>query len=83
MYKKNEIVNKFLLAGDKFMPEMYLKEPRFTYSACGQRNNSKIKKKAGDAKYVYRNKLDKSCFQIDMSYGDFKDLVKITASGKV
>ena len=34
-YKMNEIVNKFLLAGDKFMPEMYLKQPEFTYSACG------------------------------------------------
>ena len=31
----NEIVNKLLLAGDKFMPEMHLKQPRFTYSACG------------------------------------------------
>ena len=31
----NEIVNKFLLAGDKFMPEMYLKQPGFTYSGCG------------------------------------------------
>ena len=43
--KMNEIVNKFLLAGDKFMPEMHLKEPGFTYSACGpftKRKNSKI-----------------------------------------
>ena len=31
----NEIVNQFLLAGDKFMPEMYLRQPRLTYSACG------------------------------------------------
>ena len=31
----NEIVNNFLLAGDKFLPEMHLKQPRFTYSACG------------------------------------------------
>ena len=31
----NEIVNKFLLAGDKFVPEMHLKQPEFTYSACG------------------------------------------------
>ena len=42
----NEIVNKFLLAGDKFMPEMHLKQPRFTYTACGRftkdRKNSKI-----------------------------------------
>ena len=34
-YKMNEIVNKFLLAGDKFMPEMHLRQPRFTYSTCG------------------------------------------------
>ena len=33
--KMNEIVNKFLLAGDKFMPEMHLRQPGFTYSACG------------------------------------------------
>ena len=31
----NEIINKFLLAGDKFMPEMYIRQPGFTYSACG------------------------------------------------
>ena len=30
----NEVVNKFLLAGDKFMPEMHLKQPGFIYSAC-------------------------------------------------
>ena len=34
-YKMNDIINKFLLAGDKFMPEIHLKQPRFTYSACG------------------------------------------------
>ena len=32
----NEIVNKFLLAGDKLMPEMFLRQPEFTYSACFQ-----------------------------------------------
>ena len=31
----NEIINKFLLVGDKFMPEMHLKQPGFTYTACG------------------------------------------------
>ena len=35
MYKINEIVNKFLLAGDKFMPEMHLRQSHFVYSACG------------------------------------------------
>ena len=34
-YKMNDIINKFLLAGDKFMPEMYLRQPGFTSSACG------------------------------------------------
>ena len=40
--KMNEIVNTFLLVGDKFMPEMHLKQPGFTYSACGP--FTKIKK---------------------------------------
>ena len=41
-YKMNKILNKFLLAGDKFMPEMYLKQPGFTYnSACGPFTKSK------------------------------------------
>ena len=31
----NEIINKFLLAGDIFMPKMHLKQPEFTYRACG------------------------------------------------
>ena len=35
LYKMNEIVSKFLLAGDIFMSEKYLKQPGFTYSACG------------------------------------------------
>ena len=30
VYKMNEIMNKFLLAGDRFMPEMHLKQPEFT-----------------------------------------------------
>ena len=44
--KVNEIVNKFLLAGDKFMPEMHLKQPGFTYTACGPftKNKKRIKK---------------------------------------
>ena len=41
----NEIVNKFLLAGDIFMPEMYIRQPRFTCSACGPftKNKERIK----------------------------------------
>ena len=83
----NEIVNKFLLAGDKFIPEMHLKQPRFTYSACGPftKNKERIHKfkETGDTNYIYKNELDKTCFQHDMAYGDFKDLARRTASDKV
>ena len=85
--KMNEIVNKFLLAGDKFMPEMHLKQPGFTYSACGPftKNKERIQKfkETGDTNYIYKNELDKACFQHDMAYGDFKDLARRTASDKV
>ena len=76
----NDIVNKFLLAGDKIMSEMHLRQPRFTYSACGPFTKSKERiqkfKQTGDSRYIYRNELDKACFQQDMAYGDFKDLKK-------
>ena len=83
----NEIVNKFLLAGDKYMPEMYLKQSRFTYSACGPFNKNKERiqkfKETGDTSYIYKNELDKACLQHDMAYGDFKDLKRRTASHKM
>ena len=83
----NETFNKFLLAGDKFMPEMHLKQPGFTYSACGPftKNKERIQKfkETGDTSYIYKNELDKACFQHDMAYGDFKDLARRTASDKV
>ena len=67
--KMNEIVNTFLLAGDKFMPEMHLKQPGFTYSACGSftKNKERIQKfkEAGDTSYIYKNELDKACYQHD------------------
>ena len=68
--KMDEIVNKFLLAGDKFIPEMHLKQPGFTYSACGPftKNKERIQKfkETGDTSYISKNELDKSCFQHDM-----------------
>ena len=83
----NEIFNKFLLGGDKFMPKMHLKQPGFTYSACRPFTKSKERiqkrKETGDTKYIYRNEFDKPCFQHDMAYGDFKDLARRTASDKV
>ena len=83
----NEIVNKFLLIGDKFMPEVHLKQPGFTYCACGPftRNKERIEKimQTGNTDFIFRNELDKACFQYDMAYGESKDLAKRTQSDKV
>ena len=68
LYKINEIVKKFLLAGDKFMPEMHLKQPGFTYSGCGSFTKNKKRtqkfKETGDTSYIYKNELDKVCFNM-------------------
>ena len=83
----NEIVNTILLASDKFMSEIHLKQPGFTYSACGPFTKNKEWtqkfKETGDTNYIYKNELDKACFQHDMAYGDFKDLKRRTFSDKV
>ena len=72
----NEIINKFLLVGDKFMPEMHLGQPGFTYSACGPftKNKERIKKfmQSGNKDFIYENELDKACFQHDMAYDNRK-----------
>ena len=82
----NEIVNKVLLAGDKFIPEMHLKQPVFTYSACGPftRNKETIEKfvQTGNTDCIYRNEFNKACFQHDMSHNKSKDLTKRTDSDK-
>ena len=69
------------------MPEMYLKQPGFTYSAWGTftKNKERIQKikETGDTSYIYKNEIDKPCFQHDMAYGDFKDIARRTASDKV
>ena len=83
----SEIINKFLLVGFKFMPEMYLRQPGFTYSACGPftKNKERIEKfmQTGNTDFIYRNELDKACIQHDMDYGKSKYLVKRTQSDKV
>ena len=83
----NNVINKFLLAGDKFMPEMHLRQPRFVYSACGPftRHKERINefKSTGDTRYIYRNELDKACFQHDSAYADHKDLINRTEADKV
>ena len=83
----NEIINKFLLIRDKFMPGMHLRQPGFTYSACGPflKNKQKIEKfmTTVNTDFIYKNELDKACFQHDMTYGKSRDLVKRTQSDKV
>ena len=68
------------------MPEKHLRQPGFIYSACGPftKNKERIHKfkETGDSRYIYQNKLDKVCFQHDMTYEDFKDLTRRTASDK-
>ena len=83
----NAIVNRILLAGGKFMLEMHLKQPEFTYGACGlfTKNKERIKriKKTGDSRHFYKNELDKSCFQDNMAYADIKDLNRTIVADKV
>ena len=83
----NETVNMFLLAGDKFMPEMHLKQPGFTFSACGPftKKKERIEKfmQPGNTDFIYRNELDKACFQHHMANGKSKDLARRTQSDKL
>ena len=83
----NAIINKFLLTSYKFMPEIHLRQPGFTYSACGPftKHRDRIDKfmNTGDTRFIYRNDLDKACFQHDSAYSDSKDLVKRTQSDKI
>ena len=82
----SETVNKFLLAGDKFMPKMHWKQPGFTYSAYGPfiRNKERIEKfmQTANTDFIYKNELHKACFQHDIGYGKPKELAKRTQSDK-
>ena len=64
----DETVNKLLLAADKCMPQIHLKQPRFTYSTCGSftKNKEKIQKfmQTGNTSYIYKNDIDKAYFNM-------------------
>ena len=85
--KMNKTVNMFLLVGDKFLPEMHLKQPGSTYSACCPftKNKERIEKfmQTGNTDFIYKNKLDKACFQHDTAYGKSKKLKEKTQLDKV
>ena len=76
----NEIVNKFLLAGDKFLPQMHLRQPGFTYLTRGPftKHKQKFQKfmQTRDTNYIYKNEMDKVCFQHNTAYKIVK-IVKI------
>ena len=82
----NNLINTFLLAGDKFMSEIHSRQPQFTYSACGPftRHEERIQKfkETGDTNYVFKNELDKACFVHNASYSDSKDLTRRTIADK-
>ena len=83
----SNVINKFLLVGDKFMPEIHLRQPQFTYSACGPftKREQRIQdfRETGDTNYIYKNELDKACFVHDAAYSDSKDLTKRIAADKI
>ena len=74
----NNIINKVLLVGDKFMPEMNLRQPKFVYLACGPftRHKERIKefKRTGESCLLYRNELDKACLKHDAAYAKYKNV---------
>ena len=82
----NKMVQKLLLA-DGFLTEIHLRQPEFTYSACGPFTKTKERiqkfRETGDSRYSYQNELNKACFHHDMANGDFEDLPRRTASKKV
>ena len=83
----NKIIKGFLLNGDKFMPELHLKQPGFTYCACGPftKHGERIQKfrEADNLKHLYRNGLGKACFAHDATYSVSKNLAKRTISDKI
>ena len=70
MFKINEKINTFLLAADKLVSEIHLRQPGFTYIVCGfftkNKNRFQKFKGTGDSKYIYQNELDEVCFKHDM-----------------
>ena len=83
----NTVINKLLLAGDKFMPEIHLRQPQFTYSACGPftKHEQRVQKfrETGNTNYLYKNESGKACFVHDAAYSDSKDLTKRTVADKI
>ena len=74
------------MTGNRFMPELHLKQPGFTYSACRPftKHRERIQKfrETGNLTHLCRNELDKACFALNAAYSDNKNLAKRTISDK-
>ena len=84
----NNVISKFILTADKFMPETHSKDLKVgTYSACAlfTRHKDRINKfyQTGDTNYIYKNELDKACFAHDAAHSDFKDITNRAAADKI
>ena len=83
----NEILTNFLLVEDKLMPEIHLRQPGFTNSACGpctkNKERTEIFMQTRNTDFIYKNEHDKACFQHGMASSKSKDLAKTTQSDKV
>ena len=80
----NKVGNTFLLAGEMLMPELHLRQPGFSFTACGPltKRGEKIQK-FRERSDLYMNELHEDCFAHDTGYSDSKDLSKKTISHKV
>ena len=71
----------------RFIPQMHLRQPGFTYNACRtfikNKETTKKVKEAGGSRYIYQNEIDKGCFEHDMAYGDFKGVNRRAAAHKM
>ena len=79
--ENKDIINKFLLMRDKFMPEMHLWDPKLKkYSTCGRftRNQQRIDMfmKDGKISHIAKNRLDAACFQHHSAYNKYKYSLK-------
>ena len=87
VYKNESNYKQIFTDRNTFMPEMYLKQPGSNYSPCSPftKKKERIEKftQTANTDYIYKNELDKACFQHDMAYGKSKDLIKRTQSDKV
>ena len=81
----NEIINKFLLSGDKFTSELPLKQSGFTYCGLFTKHRKRMQqvRQTGNLKHLYRSELDKVCFAHDTAYSESKNSAKITTSYKI